>query len=313
MILTVTLNPALDLWAQVPRVEPGPKLRLSDPRRDPGGGGINVARVIARLGGKVRAFAALGGAIGVQLAELMRAEGVELVPFALPGETRQSLSVRDSSTGGEYRFVLPGPNWTPELTAQALTDLQAAAPSGLVVLSGSQPPGVPDSFARDLAQRLGPGRLIVDTSGPALHDIAQGGASTIAVLRMDEAEARVLSGEALATQAESLSFAQALRDRGVAQAVVLARGAEGSVLACDQGAWACHPPHVPVLSKVGAGDSFTGAFALALDRGEPLPDALRAGTAAAAAAVMTPGTELCRADDVARLVGDCVLEILGCR
>ena len=311
MILTVTLNPALDLWAEAPHVVPGPKLRLSTPRRDPGGGGINVARVISRLGGKPRALAALGGAVGAQLAALIEAEGLELIRFDAPGETRQSLTVRDAATGGEYRFVLPGEVWDNARTDKALKAIAKASGQGLVVLSGSQPPGVPDDFTWQLGQSLGGARLIVDTSGPALNAIATQKSPGISVLRMDQAEASSLAGADLSGLGETLAFGRALLERGAARCIVLARGAEGSVLVSEQGQWACRPPAVSVLSKVGAGDSFTAAFALALERGASLPEALQLGTAAAAAAVITPGTDLCHAQDVQRLKPECRIEPLA--
>jgi len=310
MILTVTLNPALDLAGGVERVVPGPKLRLGGLRRDPGGGGVNVARVVARLGGEGRALVALGGAVGAQLAALIRAEGVVLVPFDAPGETRQSLTVHCAQTGGEYRFVLPGEDWPEALAKAALDTAVSEAGAGLVVLSGSQPPGVPDDFAHRLAAGLGRAALIVDTSGAALRAVASGPNPGLLALRMDEAEAQALSGRALATLGETLRFAASLQARGVARLVVIARGAQGSVMVGPGGAFACAPPRVQVVSKVGAGDSFTAAFALALDRGSPADEALRMGTAAAAAAVTTGGTDLCHAADVARLAPLCRLERL---
>ena len=107
-ILTVTLNPAVDLAAATPQVVAGPKLRLGKPAIDPGGGGINVARAVRLLGGEALAFVALGGAMGAQLAWLVQRTGVPLVGFEAPGETRHSLTVTAEDSGAEYRFVLPG-------------------------------------------------------------------------------------------------------------------------------------------------------------------------------------------------------------
>ncbi len=317
-LLTITLNPALDLSSATDRVLPGPKLRLDTPVEEPGGGGINVARAAAKLGGQPRAIAALGGMTGARIAALLQGAGVALVPFALPGETRQSLAVTDRHDGAQYRLQLPGPTWDEALaTALLALAAQEAAqigPDAVVVLSGSQPPGLPDDFAQTLAARLGPqARLIVDTSGAALRQLVQApqpGARP-AVLRMDRLESESLAGHPLPDIAASLGFAAALVDRGAAGCVVLARGAEGSVLAAPGLRLHCAPPPVPVASAIGAGDSFTAAFALALARGGDWATALRDGTAAAAAAVMTPGTELCRATDAARLAPLCRLDTHG--
>jgi 6-phosphofructokinase 2 len=112
-ILTVTLNPALDFATSVDSVVPGVKLRCGPPRTDPGGGGINVSRAIALLGGTSRCLVALGGRNGESLAELLRAAGIDLITHKAPGETRSSLSVRDEHRGEQYRFMLPGPAWGP--------------------------------------------------------------------------------------------------------------------------------------------------------------------------------------------------------
>ncbi len=295
-ILTVTLNPALDISASVGRVVPGPKLRLGPPRHDPGGGGVNVARAVGLLGGQARAFVALGGVAGAQLAALLAGEGVEVIPFPGPGETRQSLTVTEAGTGAEYRFVLPGPEWDAGMAETALAALaQAAGPGAVVVLSGSQPPGVAADFPARLGAALPGARLIVDTSGPALARLLAPppGDAAPEVLRLDQAEAATAAGHPLATPADSAALAERLAARGVARVVVVAHGAEGSVLA--GGGQRLHgiPPPVTVDSKVGAGDSFTGGFALALARGDSLPEALRLGTAAATAAVTTGGTGLC--------------------
>ncbi|MFN4099414.1 MAG: 1-phosphofructokinase family hexose kinase [Pararhodobacter sp.] len=316
-LLTVTLNPALDLSTAADRVVAGPKLRLDQPQAEPGGGGINVARATAKLGGNPRAIAALGGMAGAQIAALLKGSGVSLAPFEVPGETRQSLAVTDRSDGGQYRLQTPGPDWTPTLEAamaeMIVAEAGAIGEGAVVVLSGSQPPGLSDDFPQALVRRLGgQARLIIDTSGPALERLVRAPEPEGApfVLRMDQQESEGLAGHSLDDIGASLDFAQQLIAAGVAHCVVVARGADGSVLATRQQRLHARPPLVPVNSKIGAGDSFTAAFALALARGNGAPDwgaALIAGTAAAAAAVMTAGTELCRAEDAAALAPRCTL------
>lgn len=146
-ILTVTLNPTIDLSTSVPHVVAGPKLRCTMPDVDPGGGGTNVSRAIKILGGNSRALVAVGGPTGDRLLTLLNTQGIGTVALRGPGETRQSLAVTDRGTGEQFRFVLPGPEWHPTDVAHALAAIAAAArDGGLVVLSGSQPPGVPEDF-----------------------------------------------------------------------------------------------------------------------------------------------------------------------
>ena len=298
LVLTITVNPALDISALAPQVVAGPKLRLDAPRAEPGGGGVNVSRAVRMLGGRTRALVALGGATGARLHALLAAEGVEAQVIPLPGETRETLNVTDAATGAQFRFVLPGPEWNAALERAALDQCRDSLGPGMVcVLSGSQPPGMSTRFARDLARaaRHAGARLIVDTSGPALEALARTPEPGAAphVLRMNRAEAEGLSGQHFATIDAMAAAAQAMVAAGVADCVILARGAEGSVLATAQGAWHAAPPPVAVVSAVGAGDSFTGALALAMAQGQDWPQALELATAAAAAAVTTPATALC--------------------
>ncbi len=309
-ILTVTLNPTIDLSTSVAAVQPGPKLRCAPPEIDPGGGGTNVSRAVRILGGNSRALVAVGGTTGERLLTLLNAQGIATVALHAPGETRQSLAVTDRATGAQFRFVLPGPEWHPADTAHALAAvLGAARDGGLVVLSGSQPPGVPEDFPALLAARLqGRARLIVDTSGAPLRALAHGAGAAPWCLRMDDEEAAELAGTPLKTVAQSAAFAEELVGRGVADVVILARGADGAVLASAAGRIHARSAQVAVVSKVGAGDSFVGAFVLAVARGDSLEGAMRQGNAAASAAVMTEATRLCRAEDVARLLPECAAE-----
>ncbi|WP_298492752.1 1-phosphofructokinase family hexose kinase [uncultured Maritimibacter sp.] len=307
-ILTVTLNPALDLSTSAPVVRPEDKLRCETLRAEPGGGGVNVARAIGLLGGASRAFVVRAGHVGQQFTEVLSGQPLDPVWFDIPGETRQSLSVTDRSTGAQFRFVMPGPDWDAALASRVCDSIAAAtAPGGIVVLSGSQPPGVPDDFPGRLAQACAArsARLILDTSGPALRALPDDGA--LHTLRLDGAESVELAGRPLPDRAAVAGLAQDLVARKIARTVVLAMGADGSVLATKDGVWHCNTEDVPVVSKIGAGDSFVGSYTLALARGAAPQDALVRGCAAASAAVMTEGTELCRAADVDRLAASAVL------
>ncbi len=329
-ILTVTLNPALDLATGVDHVEPGLKLRCDPAHTHPGGGGINVSRAIAILGGPSRCLVALGGHTGARLAQLLTAAGIDVIVHETSGETRTSLAVTDRQSGGQYRFMLPGPLWSQEDVEHLRRDVvERAAVGGIVVLSGSLPPGVQGRIIPDLCRDLAAkgADVVVDTSGPGLFAVAAGdgvagapgGAPGEApagapggsmggapmVLRMNHDEANVLAGRPLADLGESADFASSLVARGIARIVIVARGPEGSVLATEGQRLHSRAADVPVRSKVGAGDSFVGSFTLALAEGVALAEALTRGVAAASAAVMTEGTALCRPEDIARLIDHC--------
>ena len=302
-IATVTLNPALDLATTTPQVAPVSKMRCATPSAEPGGGGVNVARAITQLGGQAHAFVALGGATGQAFGALLDQIGLVHTALKAPGDTRHSLAVTDETTGQQYRFVLPGPDWDAAHLDRALDRLvQDLEPEALVVISGSMPPGCNTGFLDRACAALTPRRVIIDTSGPHLAAQAQGGACRPLVLRMDSHESRDLSGLPLDTRADSVGFAQTLRQRGAAAIVIIARGKDGSVMACEQGLFHVNAANETVLSAIGAGDSFVGGFTKALAEGHPTPEALRHGAAAAAAAVLSPGTKLCRPEDFARLL-----------
>ncbi|MBC2834150.1 1-phosphofructokinase family hexose kinase [Paragemmobacter straminiformis] len=308
-ILTLTLNPALDMATEVAVMRPDEKLRCSDPQLDPGGGGLNVSRAVHLLGGESLALVALGGLTGDRLAELIRREGVMFLGITGPGETRQSLTVNEAATGRQYRFMLPGPVWHDEDQERVFMLLRAAGkPGGFSVISGSQPPGVPVDFPARLASAMAGMRVVMDTSGAALTRAVEHPVPGLEVLRMDGEEAEALAGRALATRADTADFAGELVARGVARKVIVARGSDGSVLAGEGLRIFAKAPKVAVRSKVGAGDSFVGGYVLTLAQGGTEAEALAKGVAAAAAAVMSAATELCRAEDVDRLLPEARVE-----
>ncbi len=304
-LITLTLNPALDLATTTARVAPTHKLRCGPVQRFAGGGGINVARVLHRLGADVMAWAVAGGAAGAQVQQLLADEGVptELRPIA--GDTRENFSVVETTTGQEFRFVLPGPTlqvaeWQGCLDALATLPV----PPRWLIASGSLPPGTPDDFYARLARALvtqgAPSHLVVDTSGPPLAAALQTG---VALVKPSLRELRELVQQPLEHATDWCAAAQSLAQSGAADTVALSLGEQGAVLATRTGMWQAPALNVPATTgTTGAGDCFLAGLVWALDRGEAPAQALRWGVAAGAAALLHPGTSLARAEDVQRLV-----------
>lgn len=300
-IVTLTVNPAIDLNTSVDHVVAERKLRCAPPTREPGGGGINVSRAIRRLGGSSQACFLGGGPAGDLLVRLLDGEGLTHRRLPTEGWTRENVIVDDESTGEQYRFGMPGPTlreaeWTACLDAIAELD---PAPAYLVA-SGSLAPGVPDDFyarVATIAARRG-SRLVVDTSGTALRLAFEAGAY---LFKPNMREFQILVGAALEREEDLIAAARRFVEDGRCEVLVLSLGAGGALLVTTDDPVHLRAPTVPIRSKVGAGDSMVAGLTLALARGHAVKEAVRYGVAAGAAAVMTPGTELCRKDDVDRL------------
>ena len=298
-IVTLTLNPTIDSAGEADRVRPHHKIRVENERYYPGGGGINVARVIVALGGAARPVYLAGGPTGGLLSELLRAQGFAATAIPIAGNTRISHAVFERATGLEYRFVAEGPEvtdaeWRRCLAAVADLDFD------WLVASGSLPRGVSSgAYAEFAALAAARGaRFVLDTSGPPLAEaVAAGG---IHLLKPSQGELAALVGRPLDSLAEQEAAACDLVAGGVG-IVALTMGHHGALLAHAGGTLLLRPPAVEARSTTGAGDSFLAAMVLALAEGRPPEAAFRRGVAAGTAAVLTPGTELCNPADVARL------------
>ena len=302
-LITLTLNPALDLATTTDHVAPTHKLRCGPVQRFAGGGGINVARVLHRLGADVCAWALAGGAVGTQVRQLLAAEGVPTLLQPISGDTRENFSVVETTTSQEFRFVLPGPTLQPA-EWQACLDALAThtPPPRWLIASGSLPPGTPDDFYAQLARAAsGRGvRVAVDTSGPPLAAALQAG---VALVKPSLRELRDLLQQPLEQAADWCTAAQSLVHSGAADIVALSVGEQGAVQATHEGVWQAPALNVPATTgTTGAGDCFLATLVWALDRGDAPAEALRWGVAAGAAALLHPGTTLAQADDVRRLV-----------
>jgi 6-phosphofructokinase 2 len=299
-ILTVTVNPTIDLSFTVDHVEPDAKLRASHVRREPGGGGLNVSRAIASLGGASRALWTRGGHAGQVLADLLDDEKLQHVPVDLAGSTRENVVACATGSGRQYRFVLPGPEMTnPEAETIVQTVCHQAPGGGYVVLSGSVPGREHEGIYRRIIEGLDESvRVIVDSSGQALSEALQAG---VWMLKPNLAELSDLFGRRIESDEQIVQAARSVIDDGQASVLLVSLGAGGSFLVTDEIQSHIRTPTVPIRSKVGAGDSMVAGMALGLSRDWPVDQAARLATASGAAAVMTPGTELCRRRDAERL------------
>lgn len=299
--LTFTPNPALDLSTAVDQLEDAHKLRCDAPLVHPGGGGINVARVLHRLGASVVALYPSGGATGERLHGLLREEGVRGLRFATTGETRESFTVHERASGREYRFVLPGPTMAASEWQAGLERLRhLASPPAWVVASGGLPPGAPvDGYAQvaQAARRLG-ARMVVDSAGAPLAAALQAGVWGVKPSLRELAD---LTGETLDSQPAQVRAARRLIDRGQAHLVALSLGSEGALLVTADQCLQASALAVPVAGSVGAGDSFLAGLVWALDAHDDLSQALATAMAAGSAAVMSAGTALCQPQDIERL------------
>ena len=300
-ILTITMNPALDVSTSADKVWDMHKLRCSAVHLHPGGGGINVSRVLQRLGASCLALYPAGGLNGEQLQRLLAQEQVPGHCITIEGETRENFTVHELSSGHDFRFVLPGPNVAPAEWQACLDWVSALDPlPPYVVASGSLPPGVPDDFYARLAwlAKARGSRLVLDTSEAALAVALEEG---VFLVKPSLRELHELTGRTLDTEQQWCEAAQQIVRSGQAQVVALSLGEDGALLVtADQTLRAPSLP-VTVKSTIGAGDSFVGGLVWALNRGASLEEAFRYGMAAGAAAVLSAGTGLCQAADVDRL------------
>ncbi len=309
-VLTLTMNPAIDVSTSVERVTPTRKLRCALARRDPGGGGINVARVVRRLGGQAVAVYPTGGVIGELLRRLVDAEDVQSVTVPVHEETREDFTALETSTGEQFRFVLEGPHLAG---AEWMACLEAIAAQkdrpDLIVLSGSLPPGAPDDFYARVAEiaRAWKVRVALDCAGPALKAALEHG---VYLVKPNLGELAALAGAPLPDEASRVAACRSLIAAGQAEAIALTLGADGALLVTKSGAWRAAAPDIEAVSAVGAGDSFLGGMAWALAEDRPLEEAFKYAMAAGTAAVLSPGTELSHADDVWRLAEQIVVEPL---
>ena len=295
----LSLNPAIDEAAEAEVVRPIRKIRTWGERYDPGGGGINVARVIRELGGSAFVIYLSGGTSGLMLDGLVRDSGIESRRIPIVGDTRVSYTVYERSSGLEYRFVAQGPvleqsEWQASLAA--LEEIECE----YLIASGSLPRGVPDDYYVQVAAIAGRKemKLVLDTSGDALRKATERG---VHLIKPSLGELEDLIGRKLPEPGDQEQAVRGLIDSGAADMIALTLGRDGALLATRNGLRRLDGLKVKAKSAVGAGDSFLAAMTFGLAQGRDPEDSFALGVAAGTAAVLTMGTQPCTRADVERM------------
>lgn len=303
-VVTVTVNPALDVSLVVDQLVPDHKTRGHSGRREAGGGGVNVSRALRRLGVASTTFVVAGGSIGSELVARLHDAELDVAEFTIADTTRESVAITETTTSRQYRVSVDGPVVEdPDSLRRSI--LATARGARMVVLSGGLAPGLPSDFYAQVIADLGPSTTtIVDSHGPALA--AAAGSATL--IKPSQRELAALVGWEPSTAADIERAAGEVLGRGGVGAVVASRGPSGALLAArgEAPVW-FRPPPVHPVSAVGAGDSMVAGIAAALLAGSDLVTAVRRGVAAGTAAVLTPGSQLCELADVERLTDQVIV------
>jgi 1-phosphofructokinase len=301
VIITVTLNPAVDKTTYIEGFNTGVVNRVKELRKDAGGKGINVSKVVNKLGGSTVALGFLGGTPGEFIKEELDRFDIAEDFIWLREATRTNLKIVDTTNGVETEVNELGAKVNKEQLNRLEEQILAKADSqDSVVLTGSLPPGVDDDIYAELIKKLDATdcKVFLDASGGSLR---KGIASNPYLIKPNLAELEALVERKLNTIEEISQAAEKLQQQGI-ELVVISLGAKGSLVVSQAGNFKVTPPAVEASSTIGAGDTLVGALALQLETGKSLEEAIRYATAASANSVTKSGTQLCNKEEVEKLL-----------
>ena len=299
-IVTITFNPCIDKSATVPQLIPEKKLSCSEPRFEPGGGGINVARAIKKLGGEATAIYPSGGYTGKFFNDLLSEEKIPAIVIEVKNPLRENIIMLEESSNNQYRFGFPGAKLLSHEWQQCIDAIDKINNAEFLVASGSLPEGVPDDIFARLAtiSKKKNLKLVVDTSKSALKHAANEG---VFMLKPNLNELSSLLGSKELNINEIPEAAKEIIEKKYCEVLVVSLAEKGAMLFSQNKKITIFPPTVKKKSTVGAGDSMVAGFVLSLSEGKNLEDALRYGVACGTAATMNAGTELCNKEDADKL------------
>jgi len=303
MILTVTLNPAVDHTLFVDRMLVGDTNRVVRVETDAGGKGINLSRIAHECGAATLATGILGGPNGAHIRHVLESEGVPFDFCATRQNTRANTNVEVLEGGPPTTFNDKGPAMAPDRLKRFLHHFESLMASATwVCVGGSAPPETPPEIYRTLLNMAHDAGLktLLDAEG----DLQRWGLeSRPHIIKPNAKEASRLLDRPIETDAQAIEGARLLLDHVSPEGcAILSRGKEGAVLASHQGIWMGRSPQVVSKSTIGSGDSLLGAFLAKREAGLDLPEALRWGLAGGAATAMTDGSRIGRLEEIERLL-----------
>lgn len=301
MITTITLNTAVDKLYLVEQVELNTVMRVKEVSNTAGGKGLNVSKVAALAGEKVRAMGFLGGFNGQYVRDMLQRDGILTDFVEIEGETRSCINIRNLSTRQHTEFLEPGSQVTPA-NLEALLQLydKALADTDVITISGSVPAGTPVDFYGQLVTR---GRaagkpVILDTSGQLL---IEGVKAKPTMIKPNNDEIAQLLGTKIFSRQQLIDAAVELHKDGIPY-VVVSLGKEGALIACQEGVFQGATPDIPVVNTVGCGDSMVAGFAVGISRGYPVEEMIRFASAISTANALTMQTGSFRQEDLEQLL-----------
>jgi 6-phosphofructokinase 2 len=299
MIVTLTLNPAVDKSTEIDNLIPEKKMRCAPMQVDAGGGGINVSKAIQELGGASIAVFPCGGINGQVLTALVSNESVTAKAIEIKEETRENFVVNELKTNKQFRFVMPGPSLSGEELNKIKEAISAIDDASFLVCSGSLPPNVSADFIGDIADMAKQKdlRFIVDTSGEPLKAALEKG---VYLLKPNLSELCSLVGKDYLDTSEIEDAATQVVNSGKCEVMVVSMGPSGAMLVTKEEIKHFRAPAVKKQTTVGAGDSMVAGIVWMVDQGKPLVDAVRFGIACGSAATINKGTQLFKKEDAFR-------------
>jgi len=298
MIVTITMNPAVDKSTTIEKLIPEKKLRCSEMVVEAGGGGINVSKAIKKLGGETYAIFPSGGMNGKVLENSLTKLGIKYSALPVEAETRENIVVTEVSTNEQFRFVLPGAELKPDLESSLQSCLESLKPiPSIIVASGSLPPGISETFYADLARlsKKMNAKYILDTSGKPLQLAAMEG---VYLLKPNLGELSKLVGKETLELDEVDDAAMEIVSRGNCEVIVVSLGPSGALLVTKQGYEHVPAPIVKKVSTVGAGDSMVAGMTWMISQGKSWKEVVTFGVACGTASTMNPGSQLFDVDKV---------------
>lgn len=301
-VVTLTINPALDKSAKVAEMTPFDKLECHDITYHPGGGGINISRVLHRLSVESHCLFPYGGKTGEHLIALLKEQHINVFATPISIWTRENFAVFDLKTGLQFRFGMPTAAFSEsEMGNVEKLIYEQVVDNDIFVISGSLPKGLPTDYYSKIIQNLTAKgvKVIVDTSGPVFNEVLK---NELFLIKPNQKELARLAGKESLSKKDREAFALKMVADKIAKYVVVSLGKEGAFIATKNGVEYVKAPKIPVKSTIGAGDSMVAGLIYAVTQNETPKNILRWGVACGVSATLSEGSDLAHKENIEKIL-----------